>query len=47
MNIQLSDERIDAMRDHVLSAVDGDLKQRGRRTRKAVAGGQYSGGCDQ
>ncbi len=39
MNIQLSDERIDAMRDHVLSAVDGDLKQRGRRTRKAVAGG--------
>jgi len=39
MNIQLSDERIDAMRDHVLSAVDGDIKQRGRRTRKAIAGG--------
>lgn len=39
MNIQLSDERIDAMRDHVLSAVDGDIAQRGRRTRKAVAGG--------
>lgn len=39
MNIQLSDERIDAMRDNVLSAVDGDIKQRGRRTRKAIAGG--------
>jgi len=39
MNIQLSDERIDAMRDHVLSAVDGDIKDRGRRTRKAIAGG--------
>jgi len=39
MNIQLSDERIDAMRDHVLSTVDGDLKERGRRTRKAVIGG--------
>jgi hypothetical protein len=39
MNIQLSDERIDAMRDHVLSAVDGDIEQRGRRTRKAVIGG--------
>ena len=31
--------RIDAMRDHVLSAVDGDLTHRGRRARKAVAGG--------
>jgi hypothetical protein len=39
MNIQLPDERIDAMRDHVLSAVDGDIKRRGRRTRKAVIGG--------
>ncbi|HUS21720.1 MAG TPA: DUF4349 domain-containing protein [Aeromicrobium sp.] len=39
MNIQLPDERIDAMRDHVLSAIDGDIKRRGRRTRKAVAGG--------
>jgi hypothetical protein len=39
MNIQLSEERIDAMRDHVLSAVDGDIKDRGRRTRKAIAGG--------
>ena len=39
MNIQLSEERIDAMRDHVLSAVDGDIEQRARRTRKAVAGG--------
>lgn len=39
MNIQLSDERIDAMRDHVLSAVDGDLTQHGRRVRRAVAGG--------
>jgi hypothetical protein len=39
MNIQLSDERIDAMRDHVLAAVDGDIEHRGRRTRKAVIGG--------
>jgi hypothetical protein len=39
MNIQISDERIDAMRDNVLSAVDRDLTQRGRRARKAVAGG--------
>jgi hypothetical protein len=39
MNTQLSDERIDAMRDHVLTAVDGDIDKRGRRTRKAIAGG--------
>ena len=39
MNIQLSDERIDAMRERVVSAVDADVKQRGRRARKAVAGG--------
>jgi hypothetical protein len=39
MNIQLSDERIDTMRDHVLSAVNGDIEQRGRRARKAVIGG--------
>jgi hypothetical protein len=39
MNIQLSDDRIDAMRDRVLSTVDGDIEQRGRRTRKAIVGG--------
>lgn len=39
MNIQLSDERIDAMRERVVSAVDADVQQRGRRARKAVAGG--------
>jgi len=39
MNTQLPEERIDAMRDHVLSAVDDDIEQRGRRARKAVIGG--------
>jgi hypothetical protein len=39
MNIQLPDERVDAMRSNVLSAIDGDVKQRGRRTRKVLAGG--------
>ena len=39
MNIQLSDDRSDAMRERVVSAVDADVQQRGRRARKAVAGG--------
>jgi hypothetical protein len=39
MNIQLSDERIDAMRERVVSDADADVQQRGRRARKAVAGG--------
>jgi hypothetical protein len=39
MNTQLSDARIAAMRRHVLSTVDADVKQRGQRTRKAIAGG--------
>lgn len=39
MNIQLSDERIETMRRHVLATVDGDIDKRGRRTRKAIAGG--------
>jgi hypothetical protein len=39
MNIQLSDERVEAMRSHVLDTVDADVTRRGRRTRKAIAGG--------
>ncbi len=39
MNIQLSNERVETMREHVLSAVDGDIDKRGHRTRKAIAGG--------
>ncbi|HUP99426.1 MAG TPA: DUF4349 domain-containing protein [Aeromicrobium sp.] len=39
MNTQLSDERVDAMRSEVLGSVDADIARRGRRTRKAIAGG--------
>jgi hypothetical protein len=39
MNIQLSDERIEAMRGHVLDTVDAYVARRGRRTRKAIVGG--------
>jgi hypothetical protein len=39
MTIELSDERIDAMRTNVLDGVDADVTRRGRRGRKAIAGG--------
>jgi hypothetical protein len=39
MNIQLSDERVEAMRGQVLDSIDADVVRRGRRTRKAIAGG--------
>jgi hypothetical protein len=39
MNIQLSDERVEAMRSQVFDAIDADVARRGRRTRKAIAGG--------
>lgn len=39
MNIQLSDERVEAMRSQVLDTIDADVARRGRRTRKAIAGG--------
>lgn len=39
MNIELSDDRIDAMRTHVLAGVNADITQRGRRGRKVIAGG--------
>jgi hypothetical protein len=39
MTIELSDERIDAMRAHVLDGVNDDLARRGRRVRKTIAGG--------
>jgi len=39
MNIELSDDRIDAMRTNVLAGVNADITQRGRRGRKVIAGG--------
>jgi hypothetical protein len=39
MNLQLSDDRVDAMRRKVLDDVDSDIAHRGRRARKALAGG--------
>lgn len=39
MITELSNERIDAMRTHVLDAVDADITRRGRRARNALMGG--------
>src|SRR5262245_15380414 len=39
MTIELPDERIDAMRANVLDGVNADINRRGRRGRKAIAGG--------
>lgn len=39
MTIELSDERIDAMRAQVLDDVNADIAKRGRRLRKTIAGG--------
>jgi hypothetical protein len=39
MTIELSDERIDAMRAQVLNDVNADITRRGRRGRKVIAGG--------
>lgn len=39
MTIELPDERVDAMRTHVLDGVSADIKRRGVRGRKIIAGG--------
>jgi hypothetical protein len=39
MTIELSDERVAAMRTHVLTDVDADITRRGRRGRTVIAGG--------
>ncbi|MFL6089705.1 MAG: DUF4349 domain-containing protein [Aeromicrobium sp.] len=39
MNVQLSDDRIDAMRSNLLDNIDDEIARRGRRTRNAIAGG--------
>ncbi len=36
MNAMLTDDRIESMRSTVMNAVDGDIKRRGTRTRRAV-----------
>lgn len=39
MNLELPDERVDAMRSQVLSTINDDVRRRGRRARKVLVGG--------